>query len=406
MKQLGKLILWQRAKDYLNKYQPTVIGIAGSTGKTIAKDAITIALKKSHRVRSTPLSYNTRIGVALSILGINKSVIRNNWLRLLTNSKLKELTNVEPDVIALELGADRPGDINYFARHLPFSIGVITNIQSSHLRLFTSKELVAHEMKSLVVKLPEEGTVILNADDPLVLNMQDQTKAKVITFGQAAEATIKLLRFQRLDTYGFACELNIANKTHELHLPNIVAPHHIPHILAALAVAHTMQVNMNQAIQRLQSIKPPPGRMKLLKGHNNAKLLDDSYSASPEGMLAALNLLKELPSKRKIAILGDILDLGAQTLTAHRQVGESSADIADVLVTVGDNMRHAGAIALERGNVDIHHFDKSQDVGKWLHDFMHQDDLVLIKGSRDMHMEQVVRRLLADPDKDSNKIIQ
>ena len=166
-----------------------------------------------------------------------------------------------------------------------------------------------------------------------------------------------------------------------------------------------MQVDMKQAIEQLQSIKPPPGRMRILRGYNNAKLLDDSYSASPEGILAALNLLNELPSKRKIAILGDMLDLGAQTLSTHRQVGDRSADIADVLITVGDNMRHAGAAAMEKGSIDIHHFDKSQDVGKWLHDFMLQDDLVLIKGSRDMHMENVTRRLLANPDKDSNKVI-
>ena len=406
MKQLGKLILWQRAADYLKKYQPTVIGIAGSTGKTITKNAIAIALQNSHRVRSTPFSYNTRIGVALSILGINRSIIRNNWLRLLTNSKIKELSAVEPDTIVLELGADRPGDIDYFARNIPFNLGVITNIQSTHLRLFTSKDYIAHEMKSLIVKIPENGSIVLNADDPLALAMQDQSKARLITFGEANTATVQLLRFQRLGTYGFACEINIAGKFHELHLPNIVAPHHIPHILAALAVAQAIHVNIPKAIEQLQSIKPPPGRMRLLKGYNNAKLLDDSYSASPEGMLAALNLLSELPSKRKIAILGDMLDLGTETLNMHREIGISSADIADVLVTVGTNMRHAGAAALNRGDVDVHHFDKSQDVGKWLHDFLLEDDLVLIKGSRDIHMEKVTRRLLANPAKDSSKIIQ
>lgn len=398
-------MLWQRAKDYLRKYKPEVIGIAGSTGKTITKDAIAMVLQKSYRVRSAPFSYNTRVGVALSVLGINRNIIRNNWLRLLTNSKLKELSVVEPDVIVLELGADRPGDIDYLARHISFQVGVVTNVQSTHLRLFTSKDYVAHEMKSLVVEMPESGFMVLNADDPLVVAMRDQTKAKVVTFGQADGATIKLLRWQRLGTYGFACELNIAGKIHELHLPNIVASYHIPHVLAALAVAYVMKVNISQAIQRLQSIKPPPGRMRILRGYNGATLLDDSYSAAPEGMLAALNLLKELPAKRRIAILGDMLDLGAQTLNAHRDVGERSADIADVLVTVGDNMRHTGTAALNRGSIDVHHFDKSQDVGKWLHDFMHEDDLVLIKGSRKMRMEEVTKRLLADPEKDGSKVI-
>jgi UDP-N-acetylmuramyl pentapeptide synthase len=402
MKQLGKLVLWQRAKEYLKKYKPIVIGVAGSTGKTITKDAIAIVLEGSYKVRSTPFSYNTRVGVALSVLGINRSIIRSNWVRLLTSSKLKELVAVEPDVVVLELGADRPGDIDYFVRHIPFNFGVITNVQSTHLRLFTNKEYVAHEMKSLAVK---SGVVILNADDPLVISMQNQIEASVVSYGESDTATIKLVRFQRLGTYGFACEVSVAGKIYELHLPNIVAAHHIPHILAALAVAHTMKVSIASAVERLQSIQPPPGRMRLLKGYNRAKILDDSYSGSPESTLAALNLLKDLPAKRRIAILGDMLDLGAETIGTHRHIGERAAEIAEVFVTVGPNMRHAGAAALDTGDVDVHHFEKSSDVGKWLHDFLNMDDLVLIKGSRNMHMEKVVRRLLADPGKDTNKII-
>jgi len=398
MKQLGKLILWQRARDYLKKYKPIIIGVAGSTGKTIAKDAIAAALSTSHRVRSAPFSYNTPIGVALSILGVTTKVVKQNWYRILTASKLKELTKVEPDIIVLELGANQPGDIDYLANQLPFRGAVITNIQSAHLRLFTNKDLVAHEVQSLVVDIPTSGYTILNADDPLVKDMAGRSSAPVTTYGLAAGADIRLIRAKRVNHVGYACEVKIKQKIYELHLPQLLAEYHIPHFLAAIAIAHAMNLDIPEVIARLQAIPIPPGRMNLLSGYNQSTLLDDTYNASPESTLAALTVLNEYPATRKIAILGDMLDLGAHTITAHREIGKSAAQIANVLVCVGPNMRHAGASALDQGTVDVHNFNTSQDVGKWLHDFLQPKDAVLIKGSRDMHMEEVVNRLLADPN--------
>ena len=414
MKKLGKLILWQRASDYVKRYHPKLIGITGSTGKTMTKEAIALALGDNPALRISPLSYNTPIGVALSILGIKRQATTAGWLRLLVGSRTKELIEKEPNIIVLELGADRPGDIDFFARKLPFTIGVITNVRSTHLRLFVNKEMVAHEKMSLIADLPKDGYAILNADDTLVADMAKHTKANVIYFGEADRADVRLRRAQRLTNLGFACELLIQGRVYELHLPAIIARYQLTNILAALSVVVAIKGNINQAIKRLPKLVPPPGRMRLLKGVNNSRLIDDSYNASPESTLAALNTLAELPLQsaaskkpRRIAILGDMLDLGGVSVKWHKKIGRHAADIADVLVMVGENMRHAGASALKTNDAtDIHHFDNSRNVGKWLKDYIHAGDLVLIKGSRDMHMEEVVKRLAANyyseqPDKKS-----
>jgi UDP-N-acetylmuramyl pentapeptide synthase len=401
MKKLGKLILWQRAHDYVKRYHPKLIGITGSTGKTMTKEAVALALGNSSNLRTSPLSYNTPIGVALSILGIKRQETTAGWLRLLVGSRTKELIEKEPNIIVLELGADRPGDIDFFARKLPFTIGVITNVLSTHLRLFVNKEMVAHEKMSLITDLPKEGYAILNADDSLVAGMAKHTKANIIYFGEASRADVRLRRVERLKNLGFACEILMQGKVYELHLPHVIARYQLTNILAALSIVVAVKGDIKQAIKQLTKMVPPPSRMRLLKGIDGSRIIDDSYNASPESTLAALNTLTELSLEsstsqkpRRIAILGDMLDLGGVSVKWHEKIGQHAANVADVLVTVGENMRHAGASALKVNDAtDIHHFNNSRNVGKWLKDYIRTGDLILIKGSRNMHMEEVVKRL-------------
>lgn len=396
MSKLGHRILWQRTKDYLRRYQPLIIGVAGSTGKTMTKEAIKLCLEQDHLVRAAPGSYNTPIGVALSLLGLTARQAERHWLRLLTGSRIKELVDEEPRIVILELGADRPGDIDFLVRQLPFTIGVVTNVQSTHLRLFSNQDMVAHENLSLVVDVPESGYTILNADDPQVAQMAEHSKGTTIYFGQSPQADVRLLRAARLNSHGFACEIKVRGTLHELHLPHIVARYQLSNILAALAVVVALEANLKTAFQSLSKLQPPPGRMRLLPGREGSRLLDDSYNASPESTLAALDTLQELPARRRLAILGDMLDLGIQTFPQHQIVGERAAQVADVFVTVGDNMRTAAATALNTDDTDVHHFQDSRDVGKWIADFLQPEDLVLIKGSRDMRMEEVTKRLIAN----------
>jgi len=392
-KKLGKRILWRKAQDYLTRYKPMVIAVTGSTGKTTTKQAIALALGDERRVHAGQSSYNTPVGVALSILGVNAPSSNKDWYRMLTRSLVRELAREEPDTLVLEFGADQPGDIDWLASHVSVNIGVVTNVGTTHTAKFVDKETVAHEKTSLVVTVQEDGVVILNTDDPLVAAMAERAKAKVITFGEREDADVQLVRLKRLASLGLALEVKVGGRQYELHLKNIIAKHQVDSVLAALAVAQVVLKDVGEAVQRLQALKPPAGRMRLLKGKNKSIVIDDTYNASPESTMAALKTLQAIPASRRIAILGDMLDLGGESISAHKQVGKRAGEVADMVMVVGEQMRGAGAEAVAAG-ADVHQFQDSRDVGKWLETYLRDGDVVLVKGSRLMAMEKAAKRLV------------
>ncbi|MEX2055083.1 MAG: Mur ligase family protein, partial [Candidatus Andersenbacteria bacterium] len=392
MPAFGTRILWQRAADYVATYKPRLIGVAGSTGKTFTRQAIAVALGDSVHVRTPDHNDNSLRGIALSVLGIPSPRTPLTWMSLLSRSFVKELKVEEPTTIVVEYGTAKPGELDWAASKVPLAVLVVTNVEAKHLTLFGSKEMIAHEYASLVVTLLPEVTLVLNADDSLVLSLAEKTKARVVTYGSADGANVRLIRTQRLPHHGFACEVSVRGRTYELHLPQLITRRQISSLLAALAVATLAGTgDMQSVISKLQKLSAPPGRMRLLKGLNNALLVDDTYNATPEDMLGGLETLRSLPARRRIAILGDISDLGAEENRWHQKIGKFAGDVAHIVVLVGQAMRHAGTEALQKG-VDVHHFDTSEDVGKWIAGYLQDGDVVLIKGSRSMHMEEVTRR--------------
>ena len=404
IKALGKKVLWYRARGYIDRYQPELIGVTGSFGKTLTKEAIALALADDKHVRASHKSYNTPVGVALSVLGVRSAAGRYGWVRLLASSKVREMAEAEPDTIVLEVGADRPGDIDFVASRLPFRIGVVTAIGSAHLRLFASKEMVAHEKMSLITSLPKGGTAVLSADDPLTVAMKDHTQADIIFFGEAQHAHVRLGNTERLHTSGFVADITVDNKTHTASFPHLAARHQLTSVLAALAVCKAMGISIPQALNDLKDLRPPAGRMRVLKGVNGSAILDDSYNSSPEAALAALTTLAAVPATKRIAILGDMLDLGAYTKKAHQLVGQKVIETADMFIAVGEEMREAQEIALRTSTIDTHHFNTSQDAGKWIADYVQKGNAILVKGSRDMRMELAVKRLLASQADESQLV--
>jgi len=404
MLKIGQRILMRRARDYLRRYQPTLLGITGSTNQNIVRSAIDAALADKSMVRAA-LGSHSRSDVAQAILGVNKHQTGRSWFNQLISSRIREMAEDEPSIIVLELAADQPGQVDDMARTFPFNIGVVTNVQSSSLHLFTSLDLVAHEHTSLITALPPNGVACLNVDDPHVAGMSEHTKAQVIWYGQTAGSDVQLLRTQRLNG-GHASELRIHGRPFELNLPHIIAAQQLSAVLAAVAALVALKVNLKEALLNLGGLIPPPGSMRKLAGRANAQLLDDSLDATPESMIMNLGTLSEMPAQRRLAILGDIKNLGTKRSSWHQAIGQSAAQSADVLIAVGENMREAGAVALKSGSCDVHQFMDARDVGKWIGDFLKEGDLVLISGSRAMHMEEVVKRLLADPVKDANQLVK
>lgn len=403
MPTLAERILWRRARDYVRRYKPALIGVAGSSHTALVKDALALSLAPHHRLRVAPFRPRSLRGLALAILGAESPKLHASWLRLLVGSRLRELAEDEPDAIVLEVPSGRPGDVDAVARALPFQIAVITNTESVNLDLFGSREMVVHELASLVSVLPKSGTVCLNADDKLTATLADRTQARIIWFGESSSADVRLVRAHRL-TQGYALEMRVLGRPLELHVPHIIARPQLLHLTAAFAVIAALEDDPRSTAGKLASLRPPAGSLRLFAGKNNSRLLDDSREVSPEGMLAALRTLAEIPAKRRLAILGDLTPLGARSPAWYESIGQEAARAASVLVTVGEQVRRSGAFALSAGGVDVHHFADSRDVGKWLADFLHAGDTVLISGSRPVRLEHAVERLLADPARDRDQL--
>lgn len=393
MRRFGERILWRRTQDYLATYKPLVVGVAGSAHLPLTQEAVRSTLALTCNVYAPKITGTATLDVALTILGVESLSAQAGWFKLLTGSLIREIKEPEADTLVLELATHRPGDMDFLATLLPVDVAIVTNIDSTATQYFGSKEFVAHEVMPLVVSLKAKGLAILNADDPLILGMSEHTKARVVTFGHSPKADVKLMRATRLSSGGFVSEIMVGGKMYELHQKHLLSRRQLETSLAALALAHAMNSDMAQTVARLAALTPPAGCLKQETLRHSAAILDDSREASPESMMAALETLRALPARRKIAVLGDIGELGGESVLVHRTVGHLTGQVAQVAIFVGYNMREAGKRALSAG-IDMHHFDQAADVGKWLEDFLHEGDLVLICGGREMQMGEIVRRLL------------
>ncbi len=392
-------LLWFRALDYLRTYHPFLIAVAGSVNNAVTKDLITRALSHDFSVFTPPQPYSNPRNVALSIVGQN-SASHYNLIKLLSFSFIRELREHEPTALVLELGVNKPGEMDWMAQKLPVNLAVITNIGTVHTDIFGSQALLAHEMSSLVAALPASGLAILNVDDPLVADMAQHTQARVVTFGQSDAAHVRLMRFNRLESFGFAGEIKVGSKTYELHLPHIIAHHQLTSVLAAIAVAEAQHLNLSVIIKRLQNYRPSAGHHNLVAGPNGSRLLDASFDASPESMLADLDTLRTLPARRRIAVLAGIPGIDYKSVALHQRFGQAVAETDAMFIGIGAEMKDAQAAALRLG-ADTHHFATALDAGKWMSGLLCSGDLVLITGSQSYRLNQLISRLTRPVDKNA-----
>ncbi len=390
----------------LRKYHPLIVGITGSVGKSSTKEAVSLVLAETYTVRKTEGSYNDEIGLPLTVIGTQgggSSLF--GWIRVFCKWLFIVIFPVKyPEVLVLEMGIDRPGDMAAFMDFVPVKIGVVTQVSSSHIAFFGTLNAIAREKGKIISGLPQDGIAVLNADDARTLKMQDKTKAKVYTYGFGEGALIHADNFvfhrEAKRAEGLSFKVNFDGKTVPLRLPKIVAKHHIPAALAALAVAVALKLNIFDAIEALEKFEPLPGRLRLLPGRDNTYLLDDTYNASPASTRAALEVLGELMAPRKVAVLGDMLELGAESDREHALLSEAVKNSGvDIVVTVGKHMRALHEQLLADG------FSRKQVL--WLPDplsaieavmnIVRTEDLILIKGSQGLRMEKVTEQLLVDP---------
>lgn len=418
LKKLIIIVLEWEAKLVLRKYRPRIIAITGSVGKTSTKDAIYSVLAPSFHVRKSEKSFNSEIGVPLTILGIpNAWSSLSGWIRnILDGAGLVLFSNDYPRLLVLEVGTDRPGDIEHIASWLKPDVVVLTRFPDVpvHVEFFESPEHVIKEKLHLVRALKKDGALIINFDDEKMRDISPPREGSLLTYGFMDGADLHAKRIEyRYDREGNASglllDVQYRESSVEVELRGALGHQQAYVLLAAFALGISEGLNLEDMKIALQAHTPPPGRMRTLPGVNNSLIIDDSYNASPIAVEEALNtLINVITRGRRIAVLGDMLELGNYSVPAHRNVGEKVAECADVFVAVGIRSKYS-AEAAERKKMKkrvIFTFNEAEEAGRFLQQYVAEGDVVLVKGSQSIRMERVVKSLMSESEKASELLVR
>lgn len=390
---LSRLVLW--------KYKPTVIGITGSVGKTSSKEAVFAAISSSFRARRSQGNFNNEFGVPFTILGVS-SPGKNpfKWIWVLCKAFILFVLPVRyPEVLVLEMGADRPGDIEYLAQIAKPHIAVVTAVGPSHLEYFKKVEKIAQEKSKLVTALQNDGVAVLNFDDELVQGMSVKHKGKVLFYGMDRDADI-FATDVRYKSTGTIFKVHYAGNVVPVSLLSSLGKPNIYAALAAIAVGISLGMNLVDIAKGLESYRSERGRLRIMPGVKKTILIDDSYNSAPASSVAAIEVLKLVAGKRKIAVLGDMAELGEYTEDGHRTVGAAVVDAGvNILVTVGPKAKFIADQAKQMGFPEkrIVEYVSSESAQKPVENLIEPGDAILIKGSRSMRMEKIVKEIMSQP---------
>jgi UDP-N-acetylmuramoyl-tripeptide--D-alanyl-D-alanine ligase len=357
---------WRRQHDLLT------IGITGSVGKTSTKELTADLLAQKYTVLKNPGNRNNEIGLPLTLLELGE----------------------EHDCAVLEMGFYVPGEIQLLCEIAQPQIGVVTNVGTVHAERAGSQEVIARGKTELVQSLPAapEGTAILNMDDSWVLTMFGKTDAKVLSYGvkDAADLTASMVESHGLD--GISCLMTFEGEEHAIRSP-LIGDFSAYTLLRAAAVGLAAGLDW-QTIERGLSTGFVDLRMRRLPLSDGVMVIDDTYNASPASTNAALALLKGLHGRR-VAILGDMLELGPYEESGHQSVGKTAADAADVLILVGPRSKITAAAAVDAGmpQENIQWFPDSRAAAHPATELIQAGDVVLVKGSNSMRMDQIITAL-------------
>lgn len=346
----------------LSAKKPEIIAITGTAGKTTAKETVSAVLREKlgSQVAQTYSSLNTKTGVPIGMLGFAPNWINLGpawwawpwWLALATARATAFLLGIKvyPKIWVIELAADKPGDFDFLLSYIHPKIAIVTNIGIGHIQFFGSVEAVAKEKSRLVEKLSSDGVAVLNYNDERVRRMSQSTQAKVL--------------WVRAKGINFA--------------PT-----------AARIIGRLFGLTYPQIERGLKKVKSPASRMDVLRGANDSIIIDSSYNANPISIAAALEVLADFPKTRgaktrKIAVLGEMLELGRYSAKAHQDIYKSARLVADDVLTTGDGFK-------EFSN---HHFDNLGDIVKTLLPTVGAGDIILIKGSHGTGLRSLVEALI------------
>ncbi len=360
---------WRRRQQGLR-----VVGITGSVGKTTTKELTASVLSRRYATIKSEASYNNEIGLPLTLLGLTS----------------------RHECAVLEMGMYDVGEIADLARMGQPHVGVVTIVRPVHLERAGTFERIVEAKTELVRALPPapEGTAILNYDDANVRAMAGSTEARILTYGLSCDADLWADGIESLGLEGIRFRIHHEGERLHVRLP-LLGRHSVHTALRAAAVGLVEGMSWEEIVDGLRGVEPSAQlRLFAVAGPHGATILDDTYNASPSSTIAALNLLDEL-GPRRIAVLGDMLELGDYEQEGHEKVGMRALEVAEVLVTVGTLGRIIGETAVRWGMPPerVHMVEDNDGAIELLEQMVEADDVILVKGSRAMGMEEIVYAL-------------
>ncbi len=413
MKQIFKnivvAVLTYEAKMVLRRHQPFIIAVTGSVGKTSTKDAIFAVLKNHRNVRKSEKSFNSEIGVPLSVLGLpNAWGNPFLWIKNFFDGAMQMLfSHPYPDVLVLECGVDRPGDMAALATWLKPDIVVMTRLPDVpvHVEYFGTPEAVISEKLELLRALKPEGVFIYNHDDIKLQAVATEVRQSSVGFSRYLPSHFTASHDEVIyhddQPVGSAFTVTHLHDTAVVKVMGSVGIQNAYIYTAAAAVAEQFDIPLSAVTAAFSDYISPVGRMRMIPGIKGSLIIDDTYNSSPTAAESALQSLSELRgAKRKIAVLGDMLELGQYSSREHERIGEIAAKTVDVLLTIGVRSRKTAEAALENGlhESKIFQYEDAAKAGRELQNMIKAGDFILVKGSQGVRAERVVEEVMAHPE--------
>ena len=364
---LGKIAEYKRSL-----YSIPVVAITGSVGKTSTKDMIGSVIAQKYKVHKTQGNYNNAIGLPLTILGLK-----------------------DEEVLVVEMGMNHFGEIDYLTNIAKPTIAVITNIGTSHIGNLGSRENILKAKLEILNGLQAQGTIIINRDNDLLQKWEkEDEKYHKLTYGieEKSDVMAEDIKIQETES---KFKIKEANKTYEIEVP-ISGKHFIYNSLSAIAVGKILEIPMEQIIKGIKNFKLTNKRMDIQTIEEEITVINDSYNASYDSMKASLEYMHKLAGKRKIAILGDMLELGKFAKQLHQKVGEEVVkNEVDLLITVGPLAHYIAEEAIEKGmkNQQVIEFLTNKEVVSYLKQNMKKGDIILLKASNALNFTQILEEL-------------
>ncbi len=361
------------ARRVLSQQRTKVVGITGSIGKTTTKEFTAALLSSKYNVLSSEGNFNNQLGLALSLLKLDS----------------------RHEVAVLEMAMSGRGEILRLTKVAPPDVAVITNINPVHLQFLGSLEEVAQAKREILEGTKKGGAAVLNGDDSRVREIGRSWPGRKIYFGFSAGCDVRAQNIKRIGYEGMSFELDVLGKTAGFHFPFLYESF-LSDLLAAAGVALAFSLSIEDISAPIESLRPFPKRGVLVQLGREIRLVDDTYNSNPRALESALGSLVSLPAQRRVAVLGDMLELGQEEQDFHEKAGRQVAALGwDVLVTVGPLSRKMAEGARQAGmkEVNIHSFDTSEEAAARIWPLLKNGDLVLVKGSRGMRTERVVEEM-------------